>query len=162
MDDMLRGVATYGTAARARAILKRNDIAGKTGTTNESVDAWFSGYTPSLAATAWLGYDQPKSLGSRETGGGAALPIWLSYMQEMLKGVPEAKTAAPARRPAGRKRRVLFLRNFHRARPWRGWGCRAPGSDSLGDLLNGRCARPMPTAGPPAPASAKAPRRGTR
>ncbi|OZI32112.1 penicillin-binding protein [Bordetella genomosp. 10] len=91
MDDMLRGVATYGTAARARAVLKRSDIAGKTGTTNESVDAWFSGYTPSLEATAWLGYDQPKSLGSRETGGGVALPIWLSYMQEVLKGVPEQK-----------------------------------------------------------------------
>jgi penicillin-binding protein 1A len=91
MDDMLRGVATYGTAARARQVLKRNDIAGKTGTTNESVDAWFSGYTPSLVATAWLGYDQPKSLGSRETGGGAALPLWLTYMQEVLKGVPEQK-----------------------------------------------------------------------
>jgi len=91
MDDMLRGVATYGTAARARAVLKRNDIAGKTGTTNESVDAWFSGYTPSLVATAWLGYDQPKSLGSRETGGGVALPIWLSYMGDVLKGVPEQK-----------------------------------------------------------------------
>ena len=75
MDDILRGVATYGTAARARVLLKRNDIAGKTGTTNESVDAWFSGYTPSLVATSWLGFDQPKSLGSRETGGGVAMPI---------------------------------------------------------------------------------------
>jgi penicillin-binding protein 1A len=91
MDDMLRGVATSGTAARVRATLKRGDIAGKTGTTNESVDAWFCGYTPSLVATAWLGFDQPRSLGARETGGGAALPIWLGYMQEMLKGVPEEK-----------------------------------------------------------------------
>ena len=91
MDDMLRGVATSGTAARARATLKRSDIAGKTGTTNESVDAWFSGYVPSLVATAWMGFDQPKSLGSRETGGGVAMPIWLDYMGDMLKGVPEQK-----------------------------------------------------------------------
>ncbi|KAG1270358.1 hypothetical protein G6F65_013168 [Rhizopus arrhizus] len=93
MDDILRGVATYGTAARARALLKRNDIAGKTGTTNESVDAWFSGYTPNLVATSWLGFDQPKSLGSRETGGGVAMPIWVDYMQDVLKGVPDAKQA---------------------------------------------------------------------
>src|SRR5690606_36441423 len=91
MDDMLRGVATSGTAARARATLKRSDIAGKTGTTNESDDAWFSGYVPSLVATAWMGFDQPKSLGSRETGDGVAMPIWLDYMGDMLKGVPEQK-----------------------------------------------------------------------
>lgn len=91
MDNMLRGVATSGTAARARVMLKRSDIAGKTGTTNESVDAWFSGYTPSLVATAWMGFDQPKSLGSRETGGGVAMPIWVDYMREVLKGVPEQK-----------------------------------------------------------------------
>jgi len=91
MDDLLRGVATSGTAARARQVLKRGDIAGKTGTTNESVDAWFAGYTPSVVGIAWLGYDQPRSLGSRETGGGAALPIWLNYMQDALKGVPEQK-----------------------------------------------------------------------
>jgi len=95
MDDMLRGVATSGTAARAHATLKRNDVAGKTGTTNESVDAWFSGYTPALVGTAWLGYDQPRSLGSRETGGGVAMPIWLEYMQEALKGVPEQKRPRP-------------------------------------------------------------------
>lgn len=91
-DSMLRGVATSGTAARARAMLKRSDIAGKTGTTNESVDAWFSGYTPTLVATAWMGFDQPKSLGSRETGGGISMPIWVEYMSEALKGVPEQKS----------------------------------------------------------------------
>ena len=91
MDDMLRGVATSGSAARARQVLKRADVAGKTGTTNESFDAWFAGYTPSLVATAWLGHDQPRSLGARETGGGLALPIWLNYMQDALKGVPEEK-----------------------------------------------------------------------
>jgi len=96
MDDMLRGVATWGTAARARVILKRKDIAGKTGTTNESVDAWFAGYTPSLVGVAWLGYDQPRSLGSRETGGGAAMPIWASYMQQALKDVPEQTRTRPS------------------------------------------------------------------
>jgi len=95
VDDMLRGVATSGTAARARQILKRGDLAGKTGTTNESVDAWFAGYTPSLVGIAWLGYDQPRSLGSRETGGGAALPLWVSYMRTALDGVPEQKRGAP-------------------------------------------------------------------
>ena len=93
MDDLLRGVATYGTAARARQVLKRNDVSGKTGTTNDSVDAWFAGYTPQLVGIAWLGYDQPKSLGSRETGGGAALPVWLGYMQNALKAFPEEKRA---------------------------------------------------------------------
>jgi len=95
MDDMLRGVATYGTAARARQLLKRNDIAGKTGTTNDSVDAWFAGYTPSLVGVAWLGYDQPRSLGSRETGGGGAMPIWVSYMQHALRDVPEQARSLP-------------------------------------------------------------------
>lgn len=91
MNDMLRGVTTSGTASRVSRILRRNDVAGKTGTTNESVDGWFSGYTPSLVATAWLGFDHPKSLGIWETGGGAAMPIWLSYMQEILNGSPEEK-----------------------------------------------------------------------
>jgi len=95
MDDLLRGVAQYGTAARASKELKRRDIAGKTGTTNEAVDAWFAGYTPSLVAVAWLGFDQPKSLGSRETGGGAALPIWLGYMSKALERYPEAPRPQP-------------------------------------------------------------------
>jgi len=98
MDDMLRGITVSGTAARARAVLKRNGLAGKTGTTNESVDAWFSGYTSTVVATAWLGFDQPRSLGARETGGGVALPIWLGYMQEVMKGVPEQ---ARRERPEG-------------------------------------------------------------
>ncbi len=95
MDDLLRGVATNGTAAKARQALKRDDIAGKTGTTNDSVDAWFAGYTPNLVGVAWLGFDQPKSLGTRETGGGAALPIWLGYMQEALKAFPVQKRGMP-------------------------------------------------------------------
>jgi len=95
MNDILRGVTVSGTAARTQA-LKRQDIAGKTGTTNHSVDTWFAGYTPSLVGVAWLGYDQPKSLGDRETGGGAALPIWMGYMQQALKGVPEHRPIEPA------------------------------------------------------------------
>ncbi len=98
MSDILRGVATSGTAARARQVLKRNDIGGKTGTTNDAVDVWFSGFTPNLATTVWMGFDQPKSLGTNEFGSGLALTTWLDYMQPVLKGVPETK---PAPRPDG-------------------------------------------------------------
>ncbi|WP_454673594.1 penicillin-binding protein 1A [Achromobacter pestifer] len=93
MDDILRGVATSGTAARAHQVLKRNDVGGKTGTTNEAVDVWFSGFTPALATTVWMGFDQPKSLGTNEFGSGLALSTWLDYMQPVLKGVPDAKQA---------------------------------------------------------------------
>ena len=89
MDDLLRGVATYGTGARVHRELKRDDIGGKTGTTNDSRDAWFAGFTPKLVGIAWMGYDQPRSLGDRETGGGAALPIWLDFMRFALKDQPQ-------------------------------------------------------------------------
>src|SRR5690606_20734350 len=95
MNDMMRGVATYGTAARVHAALKRNDVGGKTGTTNDSHDAWFAGFTPKLVGVAWMGFDQPKSLGSRETGGGASMPIWLDYMRVALKDIPETPPADP-------------------------------------------------------------------
>ena len=96
-DSLLRSVARFGTAARITAVLKRNDLAGKTGTTNDSHDAWFAGYSnDNLLAIAWIGFDQPKSLGDRETGGGLALPIWLSYMGKALKGVPEKDRPMPA------------------------------------------------------------------
>ncbi|MGE4368840.1 MAG: penicillin-binding protein 1A [Burkholderiaceae bacterium] len=88
MNDLMRGVATQGTGARASRELKRNDIAGKTGTTNDSHDAWFAGFTPKLVGIAWMGFDQPKSLGSSETGGGASLPIWLDFMKHALKDTP--------------------------------------------------------------------------
>lgn len=94
-DTMLREVVRSGTANSAKQRLGRNDLAGKTGTTNDAVDAWFAGYTPKLVAIAWMGYDQPKSLGVRETGGGLALPIWVSYMGKMLKGVPEIPERQP-------------------------------------------------------------------
>lgn len=98
MNDIMQGVTRSGTAAAASRSLGRSDIAGKTGTTNRSVDAWFAGYTPHLVAVTWLGFDQPTSLGDRETGGGAALPIWINFMSKALKGVPVA--SAP-KMPAG-------------------------------------------------------------
>jgi len=95
MDSLLKEVARSGTAARASAALKRTDIGGKTGTTNDSHDAWFAGYGGDLVAVAWMGFDQPRPLGERETGGGLALPIWISYMSRALGGVPEVVRSAP-------------------------------------------------------------------
>ncbi len=95
MDSMMHDVVRRGTAARAGAALKRFDLAGKTGTTNDYVDAWFCGYQPTLAAVAWIGFDQPKRLGNGETGGFAALPMWTAYMEKALKGVPESYMEPP-------------------------------------------------------------------
>jgi penicillin-binding protein 1A len=95
MDSMLRDVALHGTAARATVTLKRHDIAGKTGTTNEQVDAWFCGYQKTVAGCAWIGFDQPKNMGSRETGNSAALPCWIGYMNKVLKDVPQADMPLP-------------------------------------------------------------------
>lgn len=94
MTSMLRDVVAYGTATRAQS-LGRRDIAGKTGTTNEHVDAWFAGYLPMLVGVAWIGFDQPKSLGNNETGALAALPIWINYMQRVLKNVPDKSIPTP-------------------------------------------------------------------
>jgi penicillin-binding protein 1A len=94
--SLLGDVTRSGTAARAQQVLKRGDIFGKTGTTNDAVDAWFAGFQPGLVAVAWMGYSEPKSLGERETGGGLALPIWIDYMSVALKGVPVATLAPPA------------------------------------------------------------------
>ena len=96
MDSLLQEVTRSGTAARAQATLKRPDLYGKTGTTNDSVDAWFAGFQPTLAAVTWIGYDQPRNLGSRETGGGLSLPIWISFMDKALKGVPVAEPTVPS------------------------------------------------------------------
>jgi penicillin-binding protein 1A len=96
MDSMLRDVAHHGTAAKAGLMLKRPDIAGKTGTTNDSMDAWFAGYQPHLVGIAWIGYDAPRNLGNKETGGGLALPIWIGFMQKALKSEPVAERAVPA------------------------------------------------------------------
>ena len=95
MDSMLQDVTRYGTAARA-ARLGRTDIAGKTGTTNEFVDAWFAGYQPTLVGISWVGFDQPRTLGRNQTGGIVALPMWIGYMEKALKDVPEAPRTMPA------------------------------------------------------------------
>lgn len=95
MDSMLKDVVRRGTATRAATALKRGDIGGKTGTTNDYVDAWFCGYQPDLAAIAWIGFDQPKRLGSGETGGFAALPMWIDFMKVALNGYPEKTMERP-------------------------------------------------------------------
>jgi penicillin-binding protein 1A len=93
---MLQEVTKTGTAASARAKLGRSDIAGKTGTTNDSHDAWFAGYNPKIVAIAWIGFDRPASLGDRETGGGLALPMWISYMSVALKDMPQEAREVPS------------------------------------------------------------------
>ncbi|HEX7891152.1 MAG TPA: penicillin-binding protein 1A [Ramlibacter sp.] len=95
MDRLLQEVARSGTAARAQRDLKRPDLYGKTGTTNDSIDTWFNGFNPTVVAVVWMGYDTPRSLGDRETGGGLSLPIWISFMDTALKGVPVMEPSAP-------------------------------------------------------------------
>ena len=95
MTSLLQEVTHTGTAAKAGAALKRPDIYGKTGTTNDSHDAWFAGWQKNIVAVVWMGYDKPQKLGDRETGGGLALPVWIDYMATMLKGVPFQEPTAP-------------------------------------------------------------------
>jgi len=95
MTSLLQEVTRSGTAAKAQAQLKRPDIYGKTGTTNDSMDAWFAGYQQQVVAVVWIGYDQPRKLGDRETGGGLSLPVWIEYMSQALKGVTVSEPAAP-------------------------------------------------------------------
>jgi penicillin-binding protein 1A len=94
MDSMMQDVTRYGTAASVSR-LGRRDLAGKTGTTNDFVDGWFCGYQPELVGIAWMGFDQPKTLGKNQTGGRIALPIWIDYMSRALKGVPEGQRRVP-------------------------------------------------------------------
>ncbi len=94
MMSLLKSVAQHGTGAHSN-VLGRTDLAGKTGTTNDSRDAWFAGFQHTIAAIAWIGYDQPRSLGDKETGGGLALPIWIDYMREALKGVAPYQLPMP-------------------------------------------------------------------
>ncbi len=96
MDSLLQSVVRGGTAARAHQALKRDDLFGKTGTTNDSFDTWFAGFQPTTVGIAWIGYDTPRQLGVRgETGGSLSLPIWISYMQSALKGVPVSQVPEP-------------------------------------------------------------------
>lgn len=101
MVSMMQDVIKHGTGIRAMQ-LGRQDLAGKTGTTSDSIDAWFCGFQPTLVGIAWMGFDQPHSLGDHETGGGAALPIWISYMGKALKDVPEALYTMPDNMVAAR------------------------------------------------------------
>jgi penicillin-binding protein 1A len=95
MRRLLHEVVVSGTAARVHQALPRDDLYGKTGTTNDAVDAWFAGFQLGVVGVAWVGYDEPRSLGSRESGGGLALPIWLDYMRVALAGVPYQPDRAP-------------------------------------------------------------------
>jgi penicillin-binding protein 1A len=94
MTDMMSDVITRGTGRRALA-LGRNDLAGKTGTTNDAKDTWFNGFTPTLVASVWVGFDQGRSLGESEEGGKTALPIWVHFMREAMKSVPQKRKAIP-------------------------------------------------------------------
>ncbi len=95
MSSLLQEVTRSGTAASASKLLKRSDIYGKTGTTNDSIDAWFAGYQNTVAAVTWIGYDTPRKLGDRESGGGLSLPVWITYMETALKGVPTTEPRVP-------------------------------------------------------------------
>ena len=95
MTSLLQEVTRSGTAARAQGTLRRPDVYGKTGTTNDAMDAWFAGYQPSLAAVVWIGYDTPRKLGDRETGGGLSLPVWISFMETALRGIPVSEPPVP-------------------------------------------------------------------
>lgn len=95
ITSLLQEVTRSGTAARAQGALKRPDIYGKTGTTNDSMDAWFAGFQRNVVGVVWIGYDNPRKLGDRETGGGLSLPVWIDYMSQTLKGLPVQEPSAP-------------------------------------------------------------------
>lgn len=130
MNSLLADVTRVGTAARAQAVLKRPDIYGKTGTTNDVVDAWFAGYQPTLATVVWLGHDKPRSLGDHESGGRLALPIWTDYMQAALKGVP---VASPGAAPVG----LIRENDDWLYSEWQNGGAVAAISDSAGTAYAG-------------------------
>jgi penicillin-binding protein 1A len=124
MDSMMHDVVRRGTATRAAAVLKRSDLAGKTGTTNDYIDAWFCGYQPTVVGVAWIGFDQPRRMGNGETGGAAALPIWIGFMEHALKGVPESWQETPeglvtivAHDPSGKTTRELIYKEHLPAPP---------------------------------------------
>ncbi|OFZ99544.1 MAG: penicillin-binding protein, partial [Betaproteobacteria bacterium RBG_19FT_COMBO_58_11] len=138
MTSMMQDVVRFGTAARAMQ-LGRGDLAGKTGTTNDQVDAWFCGFNPSLVAVAWIGFDQPRSLGGNETGAQAALPIWMNYMGRALKGEPEIAPSAPdgvvsviidpasGKRSSEGRAEFFYQENLPSERP--SWGDEGAGED---------------------------------
>ena len=95
MSSLLQEVTRSGTAARVQSTLDRNDLFGKTGTTNDALDAWFAGYHPRLTAVVWVGYGNPRNLGARETGGSLSLPIWIDFMRSALRNTPVAEAQIP-------------------------------------------------------------------
>ncbi len=95
MDQLMGEVTRAGTAAAVYQTFKRMDLYGKTGTTNDSMDAWFAGFQPKLAAVVWIGYDNPRKLGDRETGGGLSLPVWIEYMTHALRRLPVQEPTVP-------------------------------------------------------------------
>jgi penicillin-binding protein 1A len=95
MSRLLQEITRSGTAARAQRELKRTDLYGKTGTTNDAIDTWFAGYHPTLTGVVWIGYDTPRSLGGRETGGHLSLPVWIDFMETALRGAPLIEPSAP-------------------------------------------------------------------
>jgi penicillin-binding protein 1A len=141
VTQMLGEVTRSGTAARAQATLQRPDVYGKTGTTDDAVDAWFAGFQPSLVAVAWMGYSEPRSLGERESGGGLALPIWIEFMASALKGVPIALPVVPP-----------GLARTDQGDVYAEW---AEGGNLEHIGVQGTTLRAMPA--PPAPAAAPAP-----
>jgi len=172
MDNMMHDVVRRGTATRAAAVLKRSDLAGKTGTTNDYIDAWFCGYQPTVVGVAWIGFDQPKRMGNGETGGAAALPIWIGYMEHALKNVPESWPEAPdglvpivAADPGGKAGREFIyselLPTIPQGDPEGGNAGQAPGAESTtpAPVVD---AKPRPVEKPPAekPASDKPPPAG--
>ena len=144
MTDMMRDVVSRGTATKAKA-LGRNDLAGKTGTTNDANDAWFTGFQPKLVAVVWIGFDQPKSLGGRETGGAAALPVWVNFMAKALKDQPEYEYPVPegilvqTLQTEKGPRTEYFLNEFPQTNPELGLGGGSGAStapiDEIKDLL---------------------------
>ena len=139
MSSLLNEVTLRGTAASAQRILKRPDVYGKTGTTNDSIDAWFAGYQPTLTAITWIGYDTPRNLGARETGGGLSLPVWISFMEKALSGVPVAELVPPegVTNVGGE----WFYTEYNRTS-----GVSSLGLDDKGAATNGGTAPPAPPA----------------
>jgi penicillin-binding protein 1A len=130
MNSLLNDVTRTGTAARVQTTLKRPDLYGKTGTTNDVVDAWFAGYQPGLAAVVWLGHSQPRSLGDHGSGGRLALPIWTDYMATALKGVPVVP--APEAPPG-----LAWVNDDWLYTEWTGGGAVASLSDGGGAAYSG-------------------------
>ena len=165
MDSMMHDVVRRGTATRAAAALKRGDLAGKTGTTNDYIDAWFCGYQPTVVGIAWIGFDQPKRMGNGETGSSAALPIWIGFMEQALKGVPESWQETPdglvsivANDPSGKTSSEFVYREYLPPSPAGDEGDEAkplPAPAPVQDAKPKAVEKPVAASPPPAKADGK-------